>query len=150
MRNEKLIALMNLKGMTQATLSKETHIPASTLKRIINGENQKDKMVHMESIAKALGTSVHSIFDIPLETPLAAALRPDEAGASVTKLLTSDESLLIYWFQNTYREGQAAILKRAKEEYNKTQNEILKKVTSLDKPKDNPGYFDQLSLELRT
>ena len=88
MRNEKLIALMNLKGMTQATLSKETHIPASTLKRIINGENQKDKMVHMESIAKALGTSVHSIFDIPLETPLAAALRPDEAGASVTKLLT--------------------------------------------------------------
>lgn len=117
MRNEKLIALMNLKGMTQATLSKETHIPASTLKRIINGENQKDKMVHMESIAKALGTSVHSIFDIPLETPLAAALRPDEAGASVTKLLTSDESLLLYWFQNTYREGQAAILKRAKEEY---------------------------------
>ena len=98
MRNEKLIALMNLKGMTQATLSKETHIP----------------------------------------------------GASVTKLLTSDESLLLYWFQNTYREGQAAILKRAKEEYNKTQKEILKKVTSLEEPKDNPGDFDQLSLELRT
>ncbi len=73
MKNVKLIALMNLKGMTQATLSKETHIPASTLKRIINGENQKDKMVHMESISRALGTSVHSIFDIPLETPLAAA-----------------------------------------------------------------------------
>ena len=85
MRNEKLIALMNLKGMTQATLSKETHIPASTLKRIINGENQKDKMVHMESISKALGTSVHSIFDIPLETPLAAALRPDEAGAYIPR-----------------------------------------------------------------
>ena len=149
MKNVKLIALMNLKGMTQATLSKETHIPASTLKRIINGENQKDKMVHMESISRALGTSVHSIFDIPLETPLAAALRPDEAGASVTKLLTSDESLLIYWFQNTYREGQAAILKRAKE-YNKTQNEISKKVTSLDKQKDKPDDFGQLSLELKT
>ena len=120
------------------------------MKRIINGENQKDKMVHMESISRALGTSVHSIFDIPLETPLAAALRPDEAGASVTKLLTSDESLLIYWFQNTYREGQAAILKRAKEEYNKTQNEISKKVTSLDKQKDKPDDFGQLSLELKT
>ena len=143
MKNEKLIALMNLKGMTQATLSKETHIPASTLKRIINGDNQK-------FISRALGTSVHSIFDIPLETPLAAALRPDEAGASVTKLLTSDESLLIYWFQNTYREGQAAILKRAKEEYNKTQNEISKKVTSLDKQKDKPDDFGQLSLELKT
>lgn len=107
-------------------------------------------MAHMEAIAKALGTSVHSIFDIPLETPLAAALRPDEAGASVTKLLNSDESLLIYWFQNTYREGQAAVLKRAKEEYNKTQNEILKKVTSLDRPKDKPDGFNQLTLELKT
>ena len=108
MKNEKLIALMNLKGMTQATLSKETHIPASTLKRIINGENQKDKMVHIGIHRKGTWHFRPSIFDIPLETPLAAALRPDEAGASVTKLLTSDESLLLYWFQNTYREGQAA------------------------------------------
>ena len=52
--------------------------------------------------------------------------------------------------QNTYREGQAAILKRAKEEYNKTQNEISKKVTSLDKQKDKPDDFGQLSLELKT
>ena len=30
------------------------------------------------------------------------------------------------------------------------RKEILKKVTSLEEPKDNPGDFDQLSLELRT
>lgn len=146
----KLIALMNSEGMAQATLPKKIRIPANTLKGIIDGENQKGKMVHMKSVSGALDTPVHSIFDVPLKTPFAAAFRLDEVGASIIKLLTSDESLLIYWFQNIYREGQVVILKRAKREYNKTQNEMSKEVMSLDKQKDKPGDFDQLPLGFKT
>lgn len=131
MKNEKLITFMNLKGISQVELSKLTGIPATTLGRIINGKVDKIKRTHMELIAKALNTSIYSIFDIPLHIPNNTKISPEEAGAIVTKTLNPDESLLLYWFQNTYEDRKSIILSVAKREYYKTQEIILTKQNTI-------------------
>lgn len=79
-------------------------------------------MVHMESIAKALGTSVHSIFDIPLETPLAAALRPDEAGISQA----ADFRIAAHLLVPEHIPEIQAYLKRARKNITNTKRNIKK------------------------
>lgn len=151
MANDKLLTFMNLKGIGRKQLSAQANISPSTLNRIINGEIQKVKMVQMEAIADALGTTIYSIFDIPLDMPLSMAIKPEEAGASVEKLLNPDESLLLYYYQNSYQDGKAAILNRAKTEYYQTQSVILQKsdqvVLDADSPEASEEY-SQISLSL--
>lgn len=128
MRNNKLLVFMEFRGISRTQLSKSTGIPSSTLGRIINGEVQKVKTVYMESIAKALDTSIHTIFDVPLENTFHSVIAPNEAGASVSKLLLPDESMLLYWYQNSYQEGKTEILNIAKSEYLKTQIDVNRKL----------------------
>lgn len=128
MKNDKLLTFMALKGISRTQLSKSTGIPASTLGRIINGEVQKVKAVYMEAIANVLDTSIHTIFDVPLDSNFQTNIAPNEAGASVTKLLLPDESMLLYWYQNSYQEGRAAILNLAKAQYLATQEDINSKL----------------------
>lgn len=150
MNNEKLVALMKAKGINKTTLSSLTNIPGSTLNRIIKGETLTVKMPHMQAIAAALNTSIYSIFEIPADIPLATALRPDEAGDSVTKLLNPDESLLLYWYQNSLQEGRNAIFTRAKSEYLKTQAELTYKtlnITVSDRDEIPAASYEQLILD---
>lgn len=148
MRNEKLITFMSLKEMTKKQLSEITGISMTTLNRIVNGETQKIKLRYMEAIAKALDTSVPSIFEVPSEIPYSTAIRPDEIGRSVTKVLNPNETMFLYWFQNMYEEGQAAILKHAKAEHQSTQNSISRKYYAMNMPDQGSDEFSQLSLEL--
>lgn len=88
----------------------------------------------METIAKALGTTIYNLFDLPeLNQPLITALRPEEAGTVVEKLLSEEESLLLYWFQNSSQDSRASILMKARNEYYVTQREINEKL-SVGKP----------------
>lgn len=70
-----------------------------------------------------------SHMEADLNQPLTTALRPEEAGTVVEKLLSEDESLLLYWFQNSRLESRTAILMKARSEYYITQREINEKLT---------------------
>ena len=116
---------MKLKDINKTQLSALTGIPATTLNRIINGTVINVKTAYMETIAKALGTTIYNLFDLPeLNQPLITALRPEEAGTVVEKLLSEEESLLLYWFQNSSQDSRASILMKARNEYYVTQREI--------------------------
>lgn len=128
----KLLMYMELRGVNKAALARLTHIPTSTLSRIINNEVKTVKMTQMEAIAKALNTTIYTLFDLPnLNTPLSAALRPEEAGTQLTKNLTEDESLLLYLYQTSSVEGRAKIINVAKYESCFTQHEIIKKTENI-------------------
>lgn len=158
----KLLMYMGLQGINKSTLSKMTGIPVSTLSRIINNEVKSVKMPQMEAIAKALNTTIYTLFELPnLNTPLSAALRPEEAGTQITKNLTEDESLLLYLYQTSSIEGRAKIINVAKHESFFTQREIFDK-TEIFIDRHGHGYtkstnesgeqkvaFTQLSLELQ-
>lgn len=151
MKNEKLITLMEMKGLSKTQLSKLTAIPMSTLNRIINGDVQKVKLTHMESIAHALGASVYSIFDLPnVDLPLTTALRPDEAGTVVlNKALQPDESLLLYWYQNSLQESRISILNKAKSEYYSSQRQVNEKlIPKTVASKDREEHYSQLTFRL--
>lgn len=148
MKNDRLLALMNAKGISRAKLSATSGIPATTLNRIINGQILHVKMPQMEAIAKALGTNVPSIFESsPIQLPLSLAIRPDEAGDSITKFLSPDESLLLYWYQNSLEEGRTAILNRARMEFHKAQMEIAHRAEGIGTPKKEPDPYEQLTLD---
>ncbi|MCI8662396.1 MAG: helix-turn-helix transcriptional regulator [Hungatella sp.] len=147
MKNEKLLALMDAKGISRAKLATLSGIPATTLNRIINGQILHVKTTQMQAIAKALNTNVHTIFQIaPRELPLSLAIRPEEAGDSITKLLTNDESLLLYWYQNALLEGRTAILNRAQTEFHKAQMEISQKASGLKSSAKISETYEQLTL----
>lgn len=134
MVNNKILMYMKLKDINKTQLSALTGIPATTLNRIINGTVINVKTAHMETIAKALGTTIYNLFDLPeLNQPLITALRPEEAGTVVEKLLSEEESLLLYWFQNSSQDSRASILMKARNEYYVTQREINEKL-SVGKP----------------
>lgn len=147
MKNEKLIALMEAKGISKATLSTITHIPSSTLNRIINGETRHVKMNHMQAIASALGTSVYSVFDAPAELPVAGAIRPEEAGNPLTKLLSPDESMMLYWYQNTHQEGRMSVFNKAKAEYIKTQSDLTARAHGIQVPPPKEEAYEQMTLD---
>ena len=87
MVNNKILMYMKLKDINKTQLSALTGIPATTLNRIINGTVINVKTAYMETIAKALGTTIYNLFDLPeLNQPLITALRPEEAGTVVEKL----------------------------------------------------------------
>ena len=116
MVNNKILMYMKLKDINKTQLSALTGIPATTLNRIINGTVINVKTAYMETIAKALGTTIYNLFDLPeLNQPLITALRPEEAGTVVEKLLSEEESL------------------KARNEYYVTQREINEKL-SVGKP----------------
>ena len=149
MKNEKLIALMNARGMSRAKLSALSGISATTLNRIINGQVLHVKMPQMQAIARALETNVPSIFDTAAaELPLTMAIRADEAGDSITKLLTRDESLHLYWNQNALKEGRTAILNRARMEFHKAQMEISYRADGLNVSEKKHEPYEQLTLDI--
>lgn len=131
MVNNKILMYMKLKDINKTQLSALTGIPATTLNRIINGTVINVKTIYMENIAKALGTTIYNLFDLPeLNQPLITALRPEEAGTVVEKLLSEEESLLLYWFQNSSQDSRASILMKARNEYYVTQREINEKLSA--------------------
>lgn len=149
MKNDKIAMYMKMKDVNQTKLSTLSGIPPTTLSRILNGTVANVKTAHMEAIAKALGTTIYNLFDLPdLSHPLTTALRPEEAGTAVEKLLSEDESLLLYWFQNSRRESRTAILMKARSEYYLTQREINEKLTleSLRAPEQET--YGQMELPL--
>ena len=147
MKNEKILMYMKMKDINKTQLSNLSGIPATTLNRIINGTVVNIKTAHMEAIAKALGTTIYNLFDLPeLNQPLTTALRPEEAGSKVEKMLSEEESLLIYWFQNSNQEARASILMKARNEYYLTQREVNEKL-SLDKsPMQEEKNYNQIEL----
>ena len=144
MKNEKLIALMHAKGISRARLSALSGISPTTLNRIINGQVLHVKGPQMEAIARALGTNVPSVFDsAQARLPLSLAIRPDEAGESITKLLDPDESLLLYWYQNALEEGRAAI----RSEFHKAQMEVSYRADSIRSTRKKSEPYEQLTLD---
>lgn len=130
MAHNKILMYMKLKDINKTQLSALTGIPATTLNRIINETVRNVKTSYMEAIAKALGTTIYNLFDLPeLNQPLIAPLRPEEAGTVVKKLLSEEESLLLYWFQNSDQESRASILMKARSEYYYTQRKVNEKLS---------------------
>ena len=60
MVNNKILMYMKLKDINKTQLSALTGIPATTLNRIINGTVINVKTAYMETIAKALGTTIYN------------------------------------------------------------------------------------------
>lgn len=149
MKNERLIALMKLRGFNMASLSAASKIPESTLSRIIGGKVKHVKMTQMESIARALNTGIFTIFDLPVEQSVSTAIRPDEAGSPVTKLLSPDESFLLYWYQNSSNDGRTAIFEKAKSEYGKTIRELQERAIMASIPVKPDTDYEQIELDLR-
>lgn len=149
MKNDKIAMYMKMKDVNQTKLAALSGIPPTTLSRILNGTVVNVKTAHMEAIAKALGTTIYNLFDLPeLNHPLTTALRPEEAGTVVEKLLSEDESLLLYWFQNSKQESRTAILMKARNEYYLTQREINEKLSpELSRAKKDKAY-NQIELPL--
>ncbi len=149
MKNEKLITLMHAKGITRAQLSAMSGISATTLNRIINGQVLHVKIPQMQAIAKALNTNISSIFEtVPSELPLSLAIRPDEAGNSITKHLTPDESLLLYWYQNALENGRTALLNRARLEFHRAQLEISQRANGMNPSKSEPESYEQFAFDI--
>lgn len=149
MKNNKILLHMKMKDINKTQLANLTGIPATTLNRIINGTVANVKFSYMEAIAKALGTTIYNIFDLPeLNQPLMTALRPEEAGMVVEKLLAEDESLLLYWFQNSNQEARTAILMKARNEYYLTQREINEKFSHDKLPVPAKESYNQIELQL--
>jgi len=149
MKNEKLLALMELRGFTIASLSAASKIPETTLGRIVGGKVKHVKMHQMEAIARALNTGIFTIFDLPVEQSVSTAVRPDEAGSPVTKLLSPDESFLLYWYQNSSNVGRTAIFDRAKSEYHKTVRELQERAIMASIPVKPDSDYEQLVLDLQ-
>lgn len=149
MKNNKIAMYMKLKDVNQTKLAALSGIAPTTLSRIINGTVVNVKTSHMEAIARALGTTIYNLFDLPeLNRPLTTALRPEEAGTVVEKLLSEDESLLLYWFQNSRQESRTAILMKARSEYYLTQREINEKLSpELSREQEHETY-SQIELPL--
>ncbi len=148
MKNETLLALMKLRGFTMASLSAASQIPETTLSRIVRGKVKHVKMYQMEAIARALNTGVFTIFDLPVEQSVSTAIRPDEAGSPVTKLLSSDESFLLYWYQNSSNQGRTVIFDRAKTEYHKTIRDLQERASLASIPLKPDTDYEQLVLDL--
>lgn len=149
MKNDKIAMYMKMKDVNQTKLAALSGIPPTTLSRILNGTVVNVKTSHMEAIARALGTTIYNLFDLPdLNQPLTTALRPEEAGTVVEKLLSEDESLLLYWFQNSKLESRTSILMKARNEYYLTQREINEKLSpELSKARQHETY-SQIELPL--
>lgn len=147
MENNKILMYMKMKDINKTQLSNLSGIPATTLNRIITGAVVNVKTSHMEAIAKALGTTIYNIFDLPeLNQPLTTALRPEDAGTVVEKLLSEEESLLLYWFQNSNQEGRASIMMKARGEYYLTQRDINEKLTVGKTPAPVEAGYNQIEL----
>lgn len=147
MKNDKLAALMEARGFSKSALSKVTGISASTLNRIINNEVKHVKMSQMQAIASALGTPVHAVFDTPSDQPMTGAIRPDEVGQPVMKLLSRDECFLIFWYQNSSREGRERLFTKAKSEYEKTVVRIQKEAEHVSIPEKQELETEQLTFQ---
>ena len=150
MVNNKILMYMKLKDMNKTQLSALTGIPATTLNRIIKGTVINVKTAYMENIAKALGTTIYNLFDLPeLNQPLITALRPEEAGTVVEKLLSEEESLLLYWFQNSSQDSRASILMKARNEYYVTQREINEKLSIGKSFVSDPADYNQIEFNFK-
>ena len=136
MKNEKLQKVIDSKGMTLKDLSEQTNIPMTTLRRIVLGTVTHVKTANMHAIARALNTSVDAIFDVPSGSPI-QPIRPDEAGEPVTRTLSSDESFLLYWYQNVTTEDRNSIYEFARKTYYKTQNLLAMKELNLQEGGDS-------------
>lgn len=140
---------MKLKDINKTQLSNLSGIPATTLNRIIHGTVVNVKTSHMEAIAKALGTTIYNLFDLPeLNQPLTTALRPEDAGTMVEKLLSEEESLLLYWFQNSNLEARASIMMKARGEYYLTQRDINDRLSTDKTPAPAETGYSQIKLPL--
>ena len=141
MVNNKILMYMKLKDINKTQLSALTGIPATTLNRIINGT-----VINV----KTLGTTIYNLFDLPeLNQPLITALRPEEAGTVVEKLLSEEESLLLYWFQNSSQDSRASILMKARNEYYVTQREINEKLSIGKAFVSDPADYNQIEFNFK-
>ena len=65
------------------------------------------------------------------------------------KLLSPNESLLLYWYQNSKKESQKAILLKARNEYYITQREINQKLESDPGLQETREEYQQLELPIK-
>ncbi|WP_195840401.1 helix-turn-helix domain-containing protein [Clostridium porci] len=147
-KNERLVSVMEAKGIRQSALSKMTKIPPMTLIRIINGHILRVKMSHKQAIAQALGVSIHAIFDAPTDVPSAAPIRSEEAGFTIVKQLTADESMLLYWYQNMDIAARFELYDQARVSYIHTQAEVLARASNVAISTDEPQQYEQLSFDV--
>lgn len=148
-KNENLYSCIKKKGLTLHLLSEMTDIPETTLSRIINNRVKTIKPKHMEAIAKALNVPIHSLFStISMDQPLLAAIRPENAGTILTKTLGEDESLLLYFYQNSTLEARKRIIDKAKAEAQLSQKELYNKSVEYVTHEHKESEFEQLSFNL--
>ena len=92
---------------------------------------------------------IHAIFETASENAVLSAIRPDEAGEPLTKLLSPDECFLLFWYQNSLQNGREKIFQCAKSEYEHAVEKIKNRVeTRTVRTEDNEISMVQLSLPL--
>lgn len=147
-KNENLYALMKKKDISLRLLSQFTDIPETTLSRIINNQVKNIKPKYMEAISKALDVPPYSIFSSKnMDQPLLSAIRPEDAGTIITKTLSEEESLLLYFYQASILESRKKILEKAKHEAAFSQNGVFSKEVNYKIQKSNTEFI-QLSLNI--
>ncbi len=99
----KLKEKMDMRNISQATLSKKANIPASTLSSIINRDNSKVSIDVFLRICRVLNCNPEDFSD-EISTS-----KPE------TYTLTDDEQHLLDYFRNFNKEGEQEALKRLSE-----------------------------------
>ena len=148
--NERLKAVMRAKGIGFTELSALTGIPDTTLRRFAEGSVKRIRYERMRKVADALHVPVDAIFEVPSDTLTITPIPMQEAGEIVTRTLTKDESLLLYWYQQLPSETKRDILYSVNREYIKNQRMLEQKsyqiLSDKDILKDGPGAFEQIEM----
>ena len=65
------------------------------------------------------------------------------------RLLSEEESLLLYWFQNSSQDSRASILMKARNEYYVTQREINEKLSIGKAFVSDPADYNQIEFNFK-
>jgi len=146
-RENNVKQVMKEKGMSVSLLSSLTEIPETTLYRIINQKTKNIKPFQMDRLAFALRVPIKLLFPFASSSGhLASDILPEEAGNVITKTLTEDESLLLYFYQLSSTNGKKHILEKARVEAWSEQQKIFQKAKKIESAIPKEKNFTQLSL----
>ena len=144
--NERLKAMMRARGIGIGELQTLTRIPPTTLRRIIDNTVKRIRPDNMRKIAGVLHVPVDAVFDVPTESVAILPIPMEEAGEVVTRTLTRDESLILYWYQQLPTEAKRTVFYAVNREYSKCQRELERKTSRILSDQDSFESFEQIEM----
>lgn len=144
--NERLKAMMRARGIGIGELQTLTGIPPTTLRRIVDNTVKRIRPDNMRKIAGVLHVPVDAVFDVPTESVAILPIPMEEAGEVVTRTLTRDESLILYWYQQLPAESKRSVFYAVNREYSKCLRMMEQRSAQILSGQDGSGSFEQIEM----